>query len=196
MMRRARKNHTDRSETSGRDESSEVEVESPCENAGPGSVCLSHESHYASSEDDRGTEHRPDGRQAIRPPVRTVIAKHMRHGGVRTRQLRPRVPKRVHFGDDDQDEEESSNTSSGKTPSLPYGFPSPPSSHASGDEAYAALANFEEWPLQDAVLKRVMVDEVWTFRLQFAWNQSEGYAKRPRAGQFYLPSRDPRYRRQ
>jgi hypothetical protein len=32
------------------------------------------------------------------------------------------------------------------------------------------MAEFEEWPLKDAVLKRVLVDDLATFQLQFTWD--------------------------
>jgi hypothetical protein len=42
---------------------------------------------------------------------------------------------------------------------------------ASGeDTAEAAFASFEEWPLEEAVLKRVSVDGKATFQLEFTWN--------------------------
>ncbi|RYP15610.1 hypothetical protein DL765_005589 [Monosporascus sp. GIB2] len=50
--------------------------------------------------------------------------------------------------------------------------PSPPSSQrlTSGTEAvHTAAAKFEEWPLEDAVLKRVILEGVPTFQLQFSW---------------------------
>ncbi|KAI0530405.1 hypothetical protein GGR58DRAFT_232648 [Xylaria digitata] len=58
----------------------------------------------------------------------------------------------------------------GRNPSPSQGLPSLPSSQTSYDKAYAALAKFEEWPLENVLLKRVMVSGVATFQLQFTWD--------------------------
>ncbi|KAK3942582.1 hypothetical protein QBC46DRAFT_68952 [Diplogelasinospora grovesii] len=55
--------------------------------------------------------------------------------------------------------------------SLSHGIPSPPSSQVSQDEeASGAFAKFEEWPLENVSLKRVTVNGVTTFQLQFTWD--------------------------
>jgi hypothetical protein len=52
-----------------------------------------------------------------------------------------------------------------------YTIPSPPHSQSSGGEAHtqAPTAKFEEWPLGQAVLKRVTINGSVTFQLQFTW---------------------------
>ena len=52
-----------------------------------------------------------------------------------------------------------------------HSMPSPPASHAIPEDGNARLsaAKFEEWPLQNVILKRVIVDDVATFQLQFEW---------------------------
>ncbi|RYP91653.1 hypothetical protein DL770_002219 [Monosporascus sp. CRB-9-2] len=52
-------------------------------------------------------------------------------------------------------------------------IPNPPSSEGAtlGKESVKApVAKFEEWPLDDVVLKRVTVDGMTTFQLQFGWH--------------------------
>lgn len=51
-------------------------------------------------------------------------------------------------------------------------FTSPPSSQATSDEAEvkAALARFEEWPLKDALLKRITENGIAPLQLLFSWN--------------------------
>lgn len=51
-------------------------------------------------------------------------------------------------------------------------MPSPPHSHTSDDESQsqALTAKFEEWPLGQAVLKRITIDGSVTFQLQFTWD--------------------------
>ncbi|ORY68691.1 uncharacterized protein BCR38DRAFT_136690 [Pseudomassariella vexata] len=56
--------------------------------------------------------------------------------------------------------------------SRPYSISTPPSSQIDSDKegtAGAPTAAFEEWPLQDAVLKRVTEGRQMTFQLQFTW---------------------------
>lgn len=45
----------------------------------------------------------------------------------------------------------------------------------------AATAEFEEWPLKDAVLKRVILDGAPTFQLQFSWDAYTNVIHRDRA---------------
>ena len=51
-------------------------------------------------------------------------------------------------------------------------IPSPPSSTSHDDQGSAepAFAKFEEWPLENACLKRVTENGVTTFQLQFSWD--------------------------
>ena len=51
-------------------------------------------------------------------------------------------------------------------------MPSPPLSQLASEDgdATVAAATFEEWPLQNATLKRILVNGVATFQLQFDWN--------------------------
>ena len=52
-----------------------------------------------------------------------------------------------------------------------YGKPSPPSSYSSCDNSDAdAMAKFQEWPLQNVTLKRIVVNGQATFQLQFGWD--------------------------
>ncbi|KAM4065524.1 hypothetical protein HRG_010728 [Hirsutella rhossiliensis] len=48
---------------------------------------------------------------------------------------------------------------------------SPPASHDSSEDGNVgtSAATFEEWPLQNVIFKRVIVDGVGTFQLQFEW---------------------------
>ncbi|KAM4061096.1 hypothetical protein HRG_010019 [Hirsutella rhossiliensis] len=50
-------------------------------------------------------------------------------------------------------------------------MPSPPASHDSSEDGNVgtSAATFEEWPLQNVIFKRVIVDGVGTFQLQFEW---------------------------
>ncbi|KAI9147393.1 hypothetical protein HJFPF1_12413 [Paramyrothecium foliicola] len=52
-----------------------------------------------------------------------------------------------------------------------YGMPSPPHTYTSDDESHieTPTAKFEEWPLGQAVLKRITIDGSVTFQLQFTW---------------------------
>jgi hypothetical protein len=52
-----------------------------------------------------------------------------------------------------------------------YGMPSPPHTYTSDDEPRieTPTAKFEEWPLGQAVLKRINIDGSVTFQLQFTW---------------------------
>ena len=52
-------------------------------------------------------------------------------------------------------------------------IPSPPSPQGPASEeetAKAHAAKFEEWPLGNAVFKRVALDGITTFQLQFTWD--------------------------
>ncbi|KAK4074612.1 hypothetical protein Purlil1_12941 [Purpureocillium lilacinum] len=51
-------------------------------------------------------------------------------------------------------------------------LPSPPGSTSTENDAddVSKVAEFEEWPLENALLKRIMVDGMATFQLQFDWN--------------------------
>ena len=50
-------------------------------------------------------------------------------------------------------------------------IPSPPTSHATSEDRNASIcaAKFEEWPLENVILKRVTMDGMMTFQLQFEW---------------------------
>jgi hypothetical protein len=52
-----------------------------------------------------------------------------------------------------------------------YGIPSPPHTYTSDDESHieTPTAKFEEWPLGQAVLKRITIDGAVTFQLEFKW---------------------------
>ncbi|KAI1379273.1 hypothetical protein F4677DRAFT_363085 [Hypoxylon crocopeplum] len=62
-------------------------------------------------------------------------------------------------------------------------IPSPPSSHGHSDEetTEAHAAKFKEWPLEDAVLKRVTVNGLATFQLQFTWDTCANHSRGVRA---------------
>jgi hypothetical protein len=74
-----------------------------------------------------------------------------------------------------QPREVQSLTHGGKRSSR-RSIPSPPSSRASHDgkgAVGAVLARFEEWPLENASLKRVTENGMTTFQLQFSWDSCE-----------------------
>ncbi|UNI14792.1 hypothetical protein JDV02_001388 [Purpureocillium takamizusanense] len=56
--------------------------------------------------------------------------------------------------------------------SLAGNLPSPPASTSTENDAddVSKVAEFEEWALENVLLKRIMVDGVATFQLQFDWN--------------------------
>lgn len=59
-------------------------------------------------------------------------------------------------------------------PNLPY-------SQGPSDEigiVQASMASFEEWLLQNAVLKHVTVDGLATFQLQFTWNSCANHKRK------------------
>jgi hypothetical protein len=63
-------------------------------------------------------------------------------------------------------------------------IPSPSSSRASHDgkrAVGAALARFDEWPLEDVSLKRVTENGMTTFQLQFSWDSCEHATESPRS---------------
>lgn len=79
----------------------------------------------------------------------------------------------------------------GRKRSSPRSLPSPPSSQGSSVEkgtVQVPLANFEEWPLQNAVLKRATVNGLATFQLQFTWDSCANHRREHRT------SRYPRYK--
>ncbi|KAH7322555.1 hypothetical protein B0I35DRAFT_425982 [Stachybotrys elegans] len=54
-------------------------------------------------------------------------------------------------------------------------MPSPPQSLSSNNEAQVQIpaAKFEEWPLGEAILKRITINGSVTFQLQFTWEPCE-----------------------
>lgn len=62
----------------------------------------------------------------------------------------------------------------------PSRLPCPTTSHGTpdGEDIGAIGARFEEWPLQNAILKRVIVDGVATFQLQFEWPLPTAHGQR------------------
>ena len=69
-------------------------------------------------------------------------------------------------------------------------MPTPPASTSTGVETDDAsgLAEFEEWALQNAFLKRIMVDGVATFQLQFDWNICTAHEPRPANSKRIIPT--------
>ena len=63
---------------------------------------------------------------------------------------------------------EAAAATAGRLPS-PYGMPSPPSSYDSFERGEGGVgdAEFEEWPLENATLKRIVLNGQVTFQLQF-----------------------------
>jgi hypothetical protein len=60
-------------------------------------------------------------------------------------------------------------------------IPSPPSSQGSGDEevrVQVPTAKFEEWALEDVVLKRVTANGLATFQLQFVWDSCVNHRRK------------------
>jgi hypothetical protein len=76
-------------------------------------------------------------------------------------------------------------------------IPSPPSSQGSGDEEVSVqvpTAKFEEWALEDVVLKRVTANGLATFQLQFVWDSCVNHRRKdPTIGR--LQSQSPVKRR-
>ncbi|KAB5513491.1 hypothetical protein GE09DRAFT_629412 [Coniochaeta sp. 2T2.1] len=71
-------------------------------------------------------------------------------------------------------------------------IPSPPSSQCSTDEQVSVqvpMAKFEEWPLEDVVLKRVTANGMATFQLQFAWDSCANHTRKdPTTGRLQYQS--------
>ncbi|RYO79487.1 hypothetical protein DL766_009348 [Monosporascus sp. MC13-8B] len=113
-------------------------------------------------EDDNGVRPTPRKRSKINSPTHATL------NSTFAQRLRPRG----HI----------SQTRKFQTPARNRGrprrqtIPSPPSSHTSHNDqgsAEPAFAKFEEWPLENACLKRVTENGVTTFQLQFSWDSSE-----------------------
>ncbi|EGY23848.1 uncharacterized protein VDAG_05286 [Verticillium dahliae VdLs.17] len=71
------------------------------------------------------------------------------------------------------------------------------SSHQSSDRdsiADRSIARFEEWPLQDVALKRVTVNGVATFQLQFSWDRRADHRRDHRIAETRDPSCSARKR--
>ncbi|KAI0976387.1 hypothetical protein F4678DRAFT_223534 [Xylaria arbuscula] len=72
----------------------------------------------------------------------------------------------------------------GRKRSGRYSIPSPSSSQSSGDgvgSAQVPRASFEEWPLQNAVLRQVIVDGMATFQIQFTRDSCENHMRKDSA---------------
>lgn len=85
---------------------------------------------------------------------------------------RPPRKRRKNLSGSQVPKPQHSRLSGFRRPPHPYGIYTPPSSQIYSDEEDAAgapTAAFEEWPLQDAVLKRVTEGGQMTFQLQFTW---------------------------
>merc|ERR1712000_120654 len=79
-----------------------------------------------------------------------------------------------------------------RTPQLALNIPSPPSSHDSSQDSHCRTtsANFEEWPLPNATLKRVTLGNGrTTFQLQFDWDlqADDRQARCPRSNRSRAP---------
>jgi hypothetical protein len=110
-------------------------------------------------EDEVDVRPPPRKRRKVTPPTRSTLLgiatrRQIRsNGGVsRPRQVRTSFPSRKRSG-------------------RQYIRHLPSSQHSSSEEgtAHIPMAEFGEWPLKDAVLKRAMVNGLATFQLQFTW---------------------------
>ncbi|KAH6949374.1 hypothetical protein BKA56DRAFT_596549 [Ilyonectria sp. MPI-CAGE-AT-0026] len=132
------------------------------------------------SEDQRSRKRRKVSRDSA-DPLRDAAA-----GVERPRWRRPSLRSRP------------TQSTCGEKNALASGILSPASSQATSDETEvrAVLASFEEWPLENASLKRITENGKTTFQVQFDWTPctKHGHASSTARDRVDLPSTRTRSR--
>ncbi|KAI3339720.1 hypothetical protein F4824DRAFT_507972 [Ustulina deusta] len=124
-----------------------------------------------SEEDDDNIRLLPSKRRKTSSPTQPTLLRrstrqqtHSDRGASRSRQARTPVP--------------------GQRGSGRRSIPRPPSFQSSGDEVgpvQVPVASFEEWPLQNAVLRQVIIDGMATFQIQFTRDSCANHKRRESA---------------
>ncbi|RYP04081.1 hypothetical protein DL764_004675 [Monosporascus ibericus] len=133
-----------------RDDSDEKDYQPPIESS---------KGEQDKEEDDNGVRPTPRKRSKIDSPTHATLnntfAQRLRPRGHISQTRKFQTPAR------------------GRKRSRRQTIPSPPSSHTSNNDQGSMepdFAKFEEWPLENAYLKRVTENLVTTFQLQFSWD--------------------------